>query len=185
MTRSTTRPIRRLLGAGAALLIVGGALAGCSAHPGQAASMSYAGLDGSQNTVVVTEQEVEDATADLTEYATKLGGQGPSSAEVLNGLVGGPVLEELATEYGITVTSEDARATLEEQAGPGIDYSPAAVEFFRYTLLSTQLNDLAAQDDEVVVQYQNLQSTMSLDISPRYQGGGSWLLQEDPVLQLG
>ncbi|SDN92255.1 hypothetical protein SAMN05216355_1253 [Actinomyces ruminicola] len=185
MTRSAARPTRRtrILGTGAALLLGISALAGCSAHPGQAAIVNYTNTDGVSSTVTISEQEVQDATEDLGEYAAVSGDEGLDAVFVLNALMALPAVEQLGEDYGITVTDADALAAL-QQIAPDVDYSPAAVDVFRYYLLATQINTLEDQD-AVSARFQELQNGLSLDISPRYQGGGAWLLQDDTQLRLG
>ena len=184
MTRTTTSLTRRarVLGAGAALLLGVSALAGCSAHPGQAAIVNYTDADGVHQTFTLSEQEVQDATQDLAEYAAAGGEQGPTAAFVVTALADLPAAEQLAAEFDIEVSDADALAEL--QAQKDIDYSPAAVDTYRYVQIANQVFALEDQD-AVSARYQELHGALSVEASPRYQGGGAWLLQDDTQLQLG
>ncbi|NDR52961.1 hypothetical protein [Actinomyces sp. 565] len=185
MTRYAARPAlpTRLLGAGAALLLGVGALAGCSAHPGQVAIVNYTDADGVSRTVAISEQEVQDAAEELGEYSAVAGDQGYSAVYVANALIDLPVIEQLGAEFGVAVTDAEALEEL-QQVAVDVDYSPAAVGAFRYQKLALLINTL--EDQEAVgARYQELWNGISVEAAPRYQGDGGWLLQDDTQLQLG
>ncbi|PHP53633.1 hypothetical protein [Actinomyces ruminis] len=184
MTRPTTSLTRRarVLGAGAALLLGVGALAGCSAHPGQAAVVNYTDADGVPQTFTISEQEAQEVAEELSEYSLASGGEEVSSAFVVTALSDMPAVEQLAAEFDIEVSDADALAAL--QAQRDIDYSPAAVDVFRYVLIA---NEVYALDnpEAASARYQELVSAMSIKYSPRYQSADAWLLQDDTQVQLG
>lgn len=128
MTRTVPRTAR-LLTAAAALALAGGALTGCSAHPGQAYVGSYTGLDGATRSVRVSEEDVQTASSQLSAI------DGVTSDTVFSALVVLQPYDELAGRYGITVTDDDARSTLETQLGPG-DYSRPTINAVRSILSS-------------------------------------------------
>ena len=127
MTRTVPRTAR-LLTAAAALALAGGALTGCSAHPGQAYVGSYTGLDGATRSVRVSEEDVQTASSQLSAI------DGVTSDTVFSALVVLQPYDELAGRYGITVTDDDARSTLETQLGPG-DYSRPTINAVRSILI--------------------------------------------------
>lgn len=184
MTRPTTSPTRRarVLGAGAALLLGITALTGCSAHPGQAAVVNYTDADGVLQTFMISEQEAQEAAEELSEYSLASGGEEVSSGFVVTALSDMPAVEQLAAEFDIEVSDEDALAEL--RALKDIEYSSTAVDVFRYVLIA---NEIYALDDPnaASARYQELASSVSIDYSPRYRGSGAWLLQDDTQVQLG
>jgi len=179
VTQTTTSLTRRarVLAVGAALLLGVGALAGCSAHPGQAVIVNYTDADGGSSTVVISEQELQGAVEDLNEYYAAVGGQGTSAVYAANALIELPLLEQAGAEYGVTYSDAEALAELRQGAGD-VDYSPAAVSVFRYSELASMI---VARDDQdaVVARLEELRGGVSLETSPRYEGGGAWLLRYD------
>ena len=72
MIRSLTARTR-VLAAGAALLLTVGALTGCTGCPGQAADLTFTGLDGARHSIVVSEAEVQGAIKELKSYTALYG----------------------------------------------------------------------------------------------------------------
>lgn len=167
------RPSRRVITAVASLALAAGALAGCagwSAHPGQAAVVSYTDADGTRQHTSISVETVEDATAELAPAL------GVASADVLEGLVYLPVLESLAAEYGIVVTDEDAVAALEGQLGPG-DYSQASIDYARSILIGQGASALDQEAlAEIQARYSEAASAVDVEVAPRYNGVRPWIL---------
>ena len=161
MTRTVPRTAR-LLTAAAALALAGGALTGCSARPGQAYVGSYTGLDGATRSVRVSEEDVQTASSQLSAI------DGVTSDTVFSALVVLQPYDELAGRYGITVTDDDARSTLETQLGPG-DYSRPTINAVRSILIQ---QGFSALDQDTLAQLGSdasaIKDSTTGDASPRY-----------------
>lgn len=161
-----TRPLprrARLIAAAGALVLAGSALAGCSAHPGRAASASYDLPDGTHESVTISENEVQSAASQLKNV------QGLSSDTVLTDLIWLPAYEKVGAEHGITVTDADARSALEAAKLSASDASQATIDVVRSVLYSNAFSSLD-QDTlaKVAVEFQDIESSSSIEASPRY-----------------
>ena len=109
MTRSlTTRT--RVLAAGAALLLTVGALAGCSGRPGQAADMTFTGLDGASHSIVVTEKDIDVVAKDMEPkpgQPTDQERKTPTRLDIAGALIEAPIIVEVAQAHGITITDAE------------------------------------------------------------------------------
>lgn len=163
MTRILPRPAR-LLAAIAAVALLGGVLAGCSARPGRAFVGTYTDVDGQSRTISVSQEDVQTASAELS------GIPGLDADAVLKILVSGRLLEGAAGKYGVTVTDDDARAALASLDGSdGSSYSRASVDVARSVLLNQRVQSLD-QDRQAALaaEADAVQSSLVGEASPRY-----------------
>ncbi|WP_315503653.1 hypothetical protein [Actinomyces radicidentis] len=162
MTRSVPRRTRALAAAGA-LVLAGPALAGCSAHPGQAATASYDLPDGTHESVTITENQVQSAATQLKNV------QGLTSDAVLTDLIWLPAYEKVGKEHGITVTDDDARSALDSAKLDASSASQTTIDVVRSVLYSNAFSSLD-QDTlaKVAVEFQDIQDSSSIKASPRY-----------------
>ena len=178
------RRLTPLTGAAVGALIAVSALAGCSAHPGQAAVMTYTDAQGERQHLRLGEDRVQSIAAEL-------GPLGVSPGHVVQTLTDAPFVERVARDNGLEVSAEDARAELEAvqaqnqvqdqgQAGAAqVDVgslSDDAVEVIRLSLLTSQINQLP-QAQELQGEYQAWRRSSPVSYSPRYTGQArSWIL---------
>lgn len=166
MTRILPRPAR-LLAAIAAVALLGGVLAGCSARPGRAFVGTYTDVDGQYRTISVSQEDVQTASAELS------GIPGLDADAVLKILVSGRLLEGAAGKYGVTVTDDDARAALVSLDGSDGSsysrYSRASVDVARSVLLNQRVQSLD-QDRQAALaaEADAVQSSLVGEASPRY-----------------
>ncbi|WP_331238396.1 hypothetical protein [Georgenia sp. MJ170] len=86
----------------AATLVAGLTLAGCSGNPGAAAV-----VDGNE----VTESQLAEAVADFAAIT----GQPVEPTAMLGTLVVGPIIFDVAQEYGVAASDEESAALLDQQ----------------------------------------------------------------------
>ena len=185
MTRSL--PARtRVLAAGAALLLTAGALAGCSDRPGQAADMTFTGLDGASHSIVVTEKDIDVVAKDMEPKPSQQTGQQrqtPTRVDIAGALIEAPIIEEVGKAHGITITDAEIVQLAKEQLG----FEPrraSTLTYLRANLLFNQFRQQQAQAQAIVADLSKLRATMSGDRSPRYPDSApAWWTQEDPRLQ--
>ena len=185
MTRSL--PARtRVLAAGAALLLTVGALAGCSDRPGQAADMTFTGLDGASHSIVVTEKDIDVVAKDMEPKPSQQTGQQrqtPTRVDIAGALIEAPIIEEVGKAHGITITDAEIVQLAKEQLG----FEPrraSTLTYLRANLLFNQFRQQQAQAQAIVADLSKLRATMSGDRSPRYPDSApAWWTQEDPRLQ--
>lgn len=185
MTRSL--PARtRVLAAGAALLLTVGALAGCSDRPGQAADMTFTGLDGASHSIVVTEKDIDVVAKDMEPKPSQQTGQQrqtPTRVDIAGALIEAPIIEEVGKAHGITITDAEIVQLAKEQLG----FEPrraSTLTYLRANLLFNQFRQQQAQAQSIAADLGKLRATMSGDRSPRYPDSApAWWTQEDPRLQ--
>ena len=185
MTRSL--PARtRVLAAGVALLLTVGALAGCSDRPGQAADMTFTGLDGASHSIVVTEKDIDVVAKDMEPkpgQQTRQQRQTPTRVDIAGALIEAPIIEEVGKAHGITITDAEIVQLAKEQLG----FEPhraSTLTYLRANLLFNQFRQQQAQAQAIVADLSKLRATMSGDRSPRYPDSApAWWTQEDPRLQ--
>ena len=185
MTRSL--PARtRVLAAGVALLLTVGALAGCSDRPGQAADMTFTGLDGASHSIVVTEKDIDVVAKDMEPKPGQQTGQQrqtPTRVDIAGALIEAPIIEEVGKAHGITITDAEIVQLAKEQLG----FEPhraSTLTYLRANLLFNQFRQQQAQAQAIVADLSKLRATMSGDRSLRYPDSApAWWTQEDPRLQ--
>ena len=185
MTRSL--PARtRVLAAGVALLLTVGALAGCSDRPGQAADMTFTGLDGASHSIVVTEKDIDVVAKDMEPKPGQQTGQQrqtPTRVDIAGALIEAPIIEEVGKAHGITITDAEIVQLAKEQLG----FEPrraSTLTYLRANLLFNQFRQQQAQAQAIVADLSKLRATMSGNRSPRYPDSApAWWTQEDPRLQ--
>ena len=185
MTRSL--PARtRVLAAGVAILLTVGALAGCSDRPGQAADMTFTGLDGASHSIVVTEKDIDVVAKDMEPKPGQQTGQQrqtPTRVDIAGALIEAPIIEEVGKAHGITITDAEIVQLAKEQLG----FEPrraSTLTYLRANLLFNQFRQQQAQAQAIVADLSKLRATMSGDRSPRYPDSApAWWTQEDPRLQ--
>ena len=185
MTRSL--PARtRVLAAGVALLLTVGALAGCSDRPGQAADMTFTGLDGASHSIVVTEKDIDVVAKDMEPKPGQQTGQQrqtPTRVDIAGALIEAPIIEEVGKAHGITITDAEIVQLAKEQLG----FEPrraSTLTYLRANLLFNQFRQQQAQAQSIAAELGKLRATMSGDRSPRYPDSApAWWTQEDPRLQ--
>jgi len=119
VTRSLTARTR-VLASGAALLLTVGALAGCSGRPGQAADMTFTGLDGASHSIVVTEKDIDVVAKDMEPkpgQPTDQERKTPTRLDIAGALIEAPIIAEVAQAHGITVTDAEIVQLAKEQLG--------------------------------------------------------------------
>ena len=185
MTRSL--PARTpVLAAGVALLLTVGALAGCSDRPGQAADMTFTGLDGASHSIVVTEKDIDVVAKDMEPKPGQQTGQQrqtPTRVDIAGALIEAPIIEEVGKAHGITITDAEIVQLAKEQLG----FEPrraSTLTYLRANLLFNQFRQQQAQAQAIVADLSKLRATMSGNRSPRYPDSApAWWTQEDPRLQ--
>ena len=185
MTRSL--PARtRVLAAGVALLLTVGALAGGLDRPGQAADMTFTGLDGASHSIVVTEKDIDVVAKDMEPKPGQQTGQQrqtPTRVDIAGALIEAPIIEEVGKAHGITITDAEIVQLAKEQLG----FEPrraSTLTYLRANLLFNQFRQQQAQAQAIVADLSKLRATMSGDRSPRYPDSApAWWTQEDPRLQ--
>ena len=185
MTRSLTARTR-VLASGAALLLTVGALAGCSGRPGQAADMTFTGLDGASHSIVVTEKDIDVVAKDMEPkpgQPTDQERKTPTRLDIAGALIEAPIIAEVAQAHGITITDAEIVQLAKEQLG----FEPrraSTLTYLRANLLFNQFRQQQAQAQAIVADLSKLRATMSGNRSPRYPDSApAWWTQEDPRLQ--
>ena len=185
MTRSLAARTR-VLAAGVALLLTVGALAGCSDRPGQAADMTFTGLDGASHSIVVTEKDIDVVAKDMEPKPGQQTGQQrqtPTRVDIAGALIEAHIIEEVGKAHGITITDAEIVQLAKEQLG----FEPrraSTLTYLRANLLFNQFRQQQAQAQAIVADLSKLRATMSGDRSPRYPDSApAWWTQEDPRLQ--
>jgi len=176
----------RVLAAGVALLLTVGALAACSDRPGQAADMTFTGLDGASHSIVVTEKDIDVVAKDMEPKPGQQTGQQrqtPTRVDIAGALIEAPIIEEVGKAHGITITDAEIVQLAKEQLG----FEPrraSTLTYLRANLLFNQFRQQQAQAQAIVADLSKLRATMSGDRSPRYPDSApAWWTQEDPRLQ--
>ena len=195
MTRSLTARTR-VLAAGAALLLTVGALAGCSGRPGQAADMTFTGLDGASHSIVVTEKDIDVVAKDMEPkpgQPTDQERKTPTRLDIAGALIEAPIIAEVAQAHGITVTDAEIVQLAKEQLG----FEPRQASTMTYLRANILFNQLRQQQDQnqtqaIVADLSRLRASLTGDRSPRYpdkqapqQGGGQQQPQQQQVPQQG
>lgn len=187
MTRSLTARTRALA-AGAALLIAVGALTGCNDRPGQAADLTYTGLDGAGHSIVVTEKDIDVVAKDM-EPGSGQGSQGadqgrraPTRADIAGALIEAPILTEVGQAHGIAVTDVEVVQLAKEQLGLE-PREAGTITYLRAIILFNQFRQQQARAQAIAADLSRLRATMTGDRSPRYPDSApAWWTQEDPRL---
>ncbi|MCR2053275.1 hypothetical protein NSA19_10590 [Actinomyces bowdenii] len=178
MTRSPLRS--RLTRAVVGALIAGAALAGCSAHPGQAAVITYTDAQGQRQELRLSEDRVQ-------AIASELGPLGVHPDQVVQALADAPFIEEAAQAHGLSVSAQEAREALDaaqaQSGAAAVDsasLSEGAVDIIRMSLLSNELSQLP-QAQEIQAQYQSWRGSAQAIHAPRYQSQSRpWILGGGP-----
>lgn len=149
---------RRIVRAAAAGLALAGLLAGCASHPGAAAVVD--GRQISASDVATALDELRPAAATLTPQL------------VLQTLIEEPTVVQLASDEGIGVSDDDAKATLDsyfqasDLEAPG-DYSPATLVVGRREAAIAKLS--AQQDvDRIGQEYLDRLGALHVSVNPRF-----------------
>ena len=190
MTRSL--PARtRVLAAGVALLLTVGALTGCAGRPGQAADLTYTGLDGTSHSIVVTEKDIDVVAKDLEPrpgQQTDQERKTPTRLDIAGALIEAPIIAEVGQAHGITVTDEEIVQLAKDQLG----FEPRkanTLTYLRANILFNQFNQLRQQPElaqAVSTDLRTLRATLTGDRSPRYPDNApAWWTQTDPRLSAG
>ena len=187
MTRSLTARTR-VLASGAALLLTVGALAGCSGRPGQAADMTFTGLDGASHSIVVTEKDIDVVAKDMEPKPGQLTDQErktPTRLDIAGALIEAPIIAEVGQAHGIAVTDEEIVQLAKEQLG----FEPRQASTMTYLRANILFNQLRQQQDQnqtqaIVADLSKLRASLTGDRSPRYPDKApQWWTQEDPRQQ--
>ena len=187
MTRSLTARTRALA-AGAALLLTVGALAGCSGRPGQAADMTFTGLDGASHSIVVTEKDIDVVAKDMEPkpgQPTDQERKTPTRLDIAGALIEAPIIAEVAQAHGITITDAEIVQLAKEQLG----FEPRQASTMTYLRANILFNQLRQQQDQnqtqaIVADLSKLRASLTGDRSPRYPDKApQWWTQEDPRQQ--
>lgn len=187
MTRSLTARTR-VLASGAALLLTVGALAGCSGRPGQAADMTFTGLDGASHSIVVTEKDIDVVAKDMEPkpgQPTDQERKTPTRLDIAGALIEAPIIAEVAQAHGITVTDAEIVQLAKEQLG----FEPRQASTMTYLRANILFNQLRQQQDQnqtqaIVADLSKLRASLTGDRSPRYPDKApQWWTQEDPRQQ--
>lgn len=165
MTRSLPRRARILVAAGAALVALG-ALAGCSAHPGDAAVVTMTSADGATSTVAVTQDQVDTATRELSSLQV-------TPSDVAGILAQLPVVERVLTDHGVTVTDADVQDMADAMfANAGLstpELSQASLDVLRFQALKSRASHLDQDGlDEVNQDLAAAMSDTAVTMSPRF-----------------
>ena len=151
MIRSLTA-CTRVLAAGAALLLAVGALTGCTGRPGQAADLTFTGLDGARHSIVVSEAEVQGAIKELKSYTALYGQKAPENTEIAAGIFDAPIIEEVGRAHGISVTDDQIVQTFKAQ--DGFEFrEPATISYLRTSFLIRQFQQNSGLFQEVQAEY--------------------------------
>ena len=190
MTRSLTARTR-VLAASAALLLAVGALTGCAGRPGQAADLTYTGLDGTSHSIVVTEKDIDVVAKDLEPspgQQTDQERKTPTRLDIAGALIEAPIIAEVGQAHGIAVTDEEIVQLAKEQLG----FEPRkanTLTYLRANILFNQFNQLRQQPElaqAVSTDLRTLRATLTGDRSPRYPDNApAWWTQTDPRLSAG
>ena len=190
MTRSLTARTR-VLAAGAALFLAVGALTGCAGRPGQAADLTYTGLDGTSHSIVVTEKDIDVVAKDMEPRPGQQADQErktPTRLDIAGALIEAPIIAEVGQAHGIAVTDEEIVQLAKEQLG----FEPrkaSTLTYLRANILFNQFNQLRQQPElaqAVSTDLRTLRATLTGDRSPRYPDNApAWWTQTDPRLSAG
>ena len=190
VTRSLTARTR-VLAASAALLLAVGALTGCAGRPGQAADLTYTGLDGTSHSIVVTEKDIDVVAKDLEPrpgQQTDQERKTPTRLDIAGALIEAPIIAEVGQAHGIAVTDEEIVQLAKEQLG----FEPrkaSTLTYLRANILFNQFNQLRQQPElaqAVSTDLRTLRATLTGDRSPRYPDNApAWWTQTDPRLSAG
>ena len=182
MTRSLTARTR-VLAAGAALLLTVGALTGCTGRPGQAADLTFTGLDGARHSIVVSEAEVQGAIKELKSYTALYGQKAPENTEIAAGIFDAPIIEEVGRAHGISVTDDQIVQTFKTQ--DGFEFrEPATISYLRTSFLIRQFQQNSGLFQEVQADYRVIRSTRTGAVSPRFpESKPAWFTETDPRLK--
>ncbi|MDO5065081.1 MAG: hypothetical protein Q4E00_08845 [Actinomyces bowdenii] len=184
MTRSPLRS--RLTRAVVGALIAGAALAGCSAHPGQAAVITYTDSQGQRQQLRLSEDRIQGIVSELSPL-------GAGADQVVQILSDAPFVEDAAQAHGLSVSAQEARETLDAAqaqapAGATVDsasLSEGAVDVLRISLLSGKLSELP-EAQQIQAQYQAWRASSQVAYAPRYQSQSRpWILGGGPSLLQG
>ena len=182
VTRSLTARTR-VLAAGAALLLTVGALTGCTGRPGQAADLTFTGLDGARHSIVVSEAEVQGAIKELKSYTALYGQRAPENTEIAAGIFDAPIIEEVGRAHGISVTDDQIVQTFKTQ--DGFEFrEPATISYLRTSFLIRQFQQNSGLFQEVQADYRVIRSTRTGAVSPRFpESKPAWFTETDPRLK--
>ncbi len=161
---------RRIVGAAAVALGLAGLLAGCSSHPGAAAVVDGRAIPASD--VVTVVDELKPAVPTI------------SSTLVLDTLIQEPTLVQLASDKGMGVSPDDAKAALDSfftsnGLTPPSSYAPATMEVGYHQAAAAKLTADTA-DTTVNQAFGDRLGALDVSVNPRF---GSWadLQVGDPV----
>ena len=189
VTRNLTARTR-VLAASAALLLAVGALTGCAGRPGQAADLTYTGLDGARHSVVVSEKDIDVVAKEMASAPAQTGQErlGSKRSEIASSLIAAPILSEVAQAHGLTITDAQIVQLAKEQLG----FEPrkaSTLTYLRANILFNQFNQLRQQPElaqAVSTDLRTLRATLTGDRSPRYPDNApAWWTQTDPRLSAG
>ena len=190
VTRNLTARMR-VLAASAALLLAVGALTGCAGRPGQAADLTYTGLDGTSHSIVVTEKDIDVVAKDMEPrpgQQTDQERKTPTRLDIAGALIEAPIIAEVGQAHGIAVTDEEIVQLAKDQLG----FEPRkanTLTYLRANILFNQFNQLRQQPElaqAVSTDLRTLRATLTGDRSPRYPDNApAWWTQTDPRLSAG
>lgn len=154
----TSRKLTRGLAAAAA--VAGLTLAGCSANPGAAAI-----VDGHR----ITEGHLATAVTDFAAVT----GQPVDTGAMLGTLIVSPIILDVAAEYGIAASDEEASALLDQQvvvSGTAITDEPYGAGVLDVARIAIVNQGLMATPAGIEAQQQIAERIASADVevSPRY-----------------
>ena len=182
VTRSLTARTR-VLAAGAALLLAVGALTGCTGRPGQAADLTFTGLDGARHSIVVSEAEVQGAIKEIKSYTAVYGQKAPENTEIAAGIFDAPIVEEVGRAHGISVTDDQIVQVFKAQDGFELR-EPATISYLRTSFLIRQFRQNSGLLQEAQADYRTIQATRTGAVSPRYsKSKPAWFTETDPRLK--
>ena len=161
---------RKIVGVVAAVLALAGLVSGCSSRPGAAAVVDGRAIPASDIVTVV--DELKPAVPTI------------SSALVLNTLIQEPTLVQLASDKGMGVSPDDAKAALDSffttnNLTPPSSYSPATMEVGYHQAAAAKLTADTA-DTTVNQEFGDRLGKLDVSVNPRF---GAWadLQVGDPV----
>ena len=176
MTRSLTARTR-VLASGAALLLTVGALAGCSGRPGQAADMTFTGLDGASHSIVVTEKDIDVVAKDMEPkpgQPTDQERKTPTRLDIAGALIEAPIIAEVGQAHGIAVTDEEIVQLAKEQLG----FEPrkaTTITYLRAKVMGSQFEKLHQQSQQAQPVFADLRKVYgTLDGDPSVPPSSWW-----------
>jgi len=146
-------------GIAAAALLAGLALGGCSANPGAAAV-----VDGQR----ISEEELARTVADFSTVV----GQPVEARQLLGTLIVAPAILEVAADYGVAASDEEAAQLLDgqlEAAGetPPEEYSDGVIQVAKVVIVNQQM--MMAPDANAAIEEVNARiAEADIEVSPRY-----------------